>query len=56
MEVCGELKKRYGGIAGLLKTAKDGRDLGRRLQEFKGIGPVTARIFVRDLRKITARR
>lgn len=54
LDVCGELKKRYGGIAGLLKTAKDGRDLARRLQEFKGIGPVTTRIFLRDLKKIKA--
>lgn len=47
LEVCGELKKRYGGISGLLKAAKDRRELARRLQEFKGIGPVTARIFLR---------
>ncbi len=50
LEVCRTLKERYGSLANLLGRAKGPRDLGRRLQEFKGIGPVTARIFLRGMR------
>lgn len=50
LEVCGELKKKYGSLGALITAAKDEHDLARRLQEFKGIGPVTTRIFIRDLK------
>ncbi len=49
IDVCKELKERYGTIGNLLKGAKDRSDLDRTLQEFKGIGPVTTRIFLRDI-------
>lgn len=49
LEVCKELKSRYGTVGNLIKQSKNKSDLSRRLQEFKGIGPVTARIFLRDL-------
>jgi len=40
---------RYGSIAHLLEQSHDLKDLAGRLQEFKGIGPVTTRIFLRDI-------
>ena len=48
LEICRQPKSEYGSIVGLLSQARSRRDLSRRLQTFKGIGPVTARIFLRD--------
>jgi hypothetical protein len=45
LEVFKELKTKYGSLGELLKRSKNRKDLEMRLQEFKGIGPVTARIF-----------
>jgi len=43
----------YGGDISRLDRVSDGpRDLERRLLELKGVGPVTARIFLRELRGI----
>ncbi len=47
LEACKALKERYGSVSGLLKASRNRADLSRRLREFKGIGPVTARIFLR---------
>jgi len=52
LEICKELKEKYGNLKNLLKQAKNKEDLAKRLQEFKGIGPVTTRIFLRDLKSI----
>jgi len=52
LEICRELKEKYGTLTNLLNQAKDQRDLERKLLEFKGIGPVTVRIFLRDLKLI----
>jgi len=52
LEVCGELKRRYGTLTKLLGKAATASELSQRLQEFKHIGPVTARIFLRDVRPI----
>jgi hypothetical protein len=52
LEVCGQLKQRYGTVSNLLKQARTAGQLSGKLQEFKYIGPVTARIFVRELRPI----
>jgi len=47
------LGKKYGGdLNRLHDSAKDSRNLEERLQEFRGVGPVTANIFLRDLRGI----
>jgi len=47
------LKERYDGdLDGLHRQAKDSRDLEARLQEFRGVGPVTTNIFLRDLRGV----
>ena len=49
LEVCQALLERYGSVRALLRRSRSRADLSRRLQEFKGIGPTTARIFLRDL-------
>lgn len=50
-----KLKEEYGDLEELHKQSKDPRDLERRLQEFKGIGPVGVNIFLRELRGIWER-
>jgi endonuclease III len=45
-----DLKERYGSLEELRQQSKDTRDLAEKLQEFKGIGPTTAQIFLRELR------
>lgn len=50
--VCRELKRRYGTVTNLLKQTNTAVELSQKLQDFKHIGPVTARIFVRDVRPI----
>jgi hypothetical protein len=52
LEVCEELKRRYGSLTNLLVQARTAFNLSRALQEFKHIGPVTTRIFLRDVRPI----
>jgi endonuclease III len=54
LAVSADLIERYGGRLGNVhEAATDPRDLERRLQEIgKGIGPVTANIFLRELRGI----
>ena len=52
LEVCGELLRRYGSMTSLLAEGRTPRELSRKLQEFKYIGPVTARIFLREVRPI----
>jgi len=50
LDIARTLKERYGGLTELYEAATDPRDLETRLQEFKGIGPVTTNIFLRELR------
>jgi endonuclease III len=45
-----ELKEKYGDIENLHRQSSSPADLERRLQEFKGIGPVGVNIFLRELR------
>jgi hypothetical protein len=52
LHVCTELKERYGSLTHLLAHSKTPAELSARLQEFKYIGPVTARIFLREVRPI----
>ncbi len=47
-----ELMEKYGTLSELHRQAKDARDLEKRLMEFKGIGPVTTNIFLRELRTV----
>jgi endonuclease III len=52
LEVCEELKERYGTLTKLLKHTKTTGELSARLQQFKHVGPVTARIFTREIAPI----
>ncbi len=49
LEVSHQLKARYGTMQNLLSQSKSAQDLSSRLQAFKGIGPKTAAIFLRDV-------
>jgi endonuclease III len=47
------LKREYGDdLEELYKRSPDEADLEKRLREFRGIGPTTTRIFLRELRDI----
>jgi len=52
LEVCQELKRRYGTLTNLLSQARTTSELSHKLQEFNHIGPVTTRIFLRDVRPV----
>jgi len=46
------LKEKYGSLEKLHAEATSPTDLERRLEEFKGVGPVGVNIFLRELRGI----
>jgi endonuclease III len=46
------LLEKYGSLWALHNSCKSKEELERKLQEFKGIGPVTTNIFLRELRGI----
>jgi len=46
------LKEQYGNLEKLHAQSKDAEDLERRLQEFRGVGPVCVNIFLREMRGI----
>ncbi len=46
------LKEKYGDLEQLYAESNGPEDLERRLQEFKGVGPVCVNIFLRELRGI----
>jgi endonuclease III len=50
LDIMKNLKLRYGSLEALKEAAKDQKDLEARLQQFKGIGPTTVSIFLRELR------
>lgn len=52
LDLMKELKERYGSLCELHRQAKDPKDLEKMLVEFKGIGPTTANIFLRELRTV----
>jgi hypothetical protein len=49
LEVSQQLQQGYGTLTHLLAQARTVSELSAKLQEFKHIGPVTARIFCRGL-------
>jgi len=49
LHVSKELKERYGSLTNLLAESKTPAELSKKLQEFKYIGPTTARIFLREV-------
>lgn len=52
LEISKDLKEKYGTLTHLLQQSHSENELSERLQEFKGIGPKTAEIFLRDLTPI----
>jgi hypothetical protein len=52
LEVCEQLKEGPGSLSNLIAGARTLAQLSKRLQEIKHIGPVTARIFLREVRPI----
>lgn len=52
LDICKDLLEKYGSLIKLYEQAKDAKDLEQRLLEFKGIGPVTVNIFLRELRVV----
>ncbi|RLC72594.1 MAG: hypothetical protein DRI26_02640 [Chloroflexi bacterium] len=46
------LRSKYGSLEELYAQAKDSQDLEKKLQEFKGVGPTTVSIFLRELRGV----
>jgi len=49
LEISEELKRRYGSVTNLIMQSKTPRELSTRLQEFRNVGPVTARIFLGEV-------
>ena len=54
LEIMQTLTERYGTLEELYKGSADTKELKKRLQEFKGVGAVTAQIFLREMRGIWA--
>jgi len=52
LDLMKNLKEKYGSLENLYVQAKDSEDLEKRLLEFKGIGPVTVNIFLRELKPV----
>ncbi len=52
LQIAATLKERYGSLENLHARATDSRDLEKRLLEFKGVGPTTVNIFLRELRGV----
>lgn len=52
-----QLVRKYDGSLGMMiEQSIDQDELSKRLQEFYGVGPKTAEIFMRDIEEIFARR
>jgi endonuclease III len=52
LDVSKELLDKYGTVSALIEFSRTPKELGARLQEFKGIGPKTAEIFLRELKTV----
>src|SRR5947207_8860146 len=52
LDVSKALKEKYGTITNLVKQLETLDELSSRLQEFKGVGPKTVEIFLRDMKPI----
>jgi len=52
LEICEKLLKDYGSVSAIHESATDKKDLIRRLMEFKGVGPKTVEIFLRDMKAV----
>jgi endonuclease III len=52
LRIVEDLKEKYEDLEGLHRASVNPEDLERRLQEFRGVGPVGVNIFLRELRGI----
>lgn len=52
LKIMKDIQERYGNLENLRRESSSPNDLERRLQEFKGVGPVGVNIFLRELRGI----
>jgi len=52
LEIAASLREKYGSLENLHTRAKDSKDLEKKLLEFKGVGPTTVNIFLRELKGI----
>ena len=52
LEIASSLRTKYGSLEVLYTQSRDSRDLERRLLEFKGVGPTTVNIFLRELKPV----
>lgn len=52
LDVSKALKEKYGTFGALLKQSRTVDELSSRLQEFKGVGPKTVEIFLRDMEPV----
>jgi endonuclease III len=52
LDLVKRLQEKYGSLTELHRQAEGPKDLEEKLMEFKGVGPVTANIFLRELRVV----
>jgi len=52
LEIAASLREKYGSLEALYTQSQDSRDLEKRLLEFKGVGPTTVNIFLRELKTV----
>jgi len=52
LDVSKALKEKYGTFGALLRESKTVEELSTRLEEFKGVGPKTVEIFMRDMEPV----
>ena len=52
LEITASLREKYGSLEALYSQSKDAEDLEKRLLEFKGVGPTTVNIFLRELKPV----
>lgn len=52
LDLMNGLKNEYGTLTNLYKQAENSEELEAKLEAFKGIGPTTANIFLRELRAV----
>ncbi len=56
LDVSRALIEQYGSLSNLFRQSASRADLSRRLQAFKGVGPTTTRIFLRDAKPVRSPR
>ena len=52
LEIGINLRRKYGSLEILYTQSEDSNDLEKKLLEFKGVGPTTVNIFLRELRSV----